>query len=81
MSKGFISYALTQGVGSFDDIVTWLYLDSQGPKLLKEVVEESRELLARRSNGEVQPGKEPLSLGAEVLLKRYLPLLEEKVEG
>ena len=81
MAKGFISYALSNEIGAVDSIMHWLYLDKEGPKLLQEVVAHSQELIARREIDPSlrQPGKEPLSIGAEMLLKRYLPALEMKL--
>ena len=83
LSKAFISHALTNEVGAVNDIVDWLYLSPVGPKLLKEAVNDAVELLSRRKEGTTayEKGKEPLSTGAEILLKRQLPLLEEKLMG
>lgn len=62
-------------------ILRWLYLEKEGPRLLEEVVNTSHELISRRKAGEssYEPGRQPLSTGAEILLKRYLPSLEEKL--
>ena len=85
MSKGFISHALTKEVDVVGSIIEWLYIDRGGPRLLEEVVSSSHEVLSRRQNGlSNTAGTQPLSTGAEMLLKRYLPLLEQKnneIEG
>ena len=80
MSKGFISHALSNEVDVVGSIIKWLYLDRGGPRLLKEVVSASNELLSRRQNGSTSSvaGAQPLSTGAEMLLKRYLPFLEQR---
>ena len=64
-----------------DGVLNWLYLDSTGPQLLREVVHDAVELLSRRKEGTTayERGKEPLSAGAEILLKRQVPLLKDKL--
>ena len=66
-----------------DGVLEWLYIDSTGPQLLREVVYDAVELLSRRKEGTTtyEKGKEPLSAGAEILLKRQLPLLKDKLVG
>ena len=81
MAKGFISYALSNDIATFDSILSWLYIDKNGPSILKDVVAHAKELMSRRqiAQGAHAPGQEPLSIGAEMLLKRYLPSLEGKL--
>lgn len=83
LSKGFVSHAMTRGCGALTSVANWIYRDVNGPKLILLIVEETREYLDRRTKSEINnpDGKldvtrQPLSAGAEALLRRYLPALE-----
>ena len=84
MSKGFVVHALSHDIGGLNNVLTWLYLASDGPQLLKRVVEESTALLG---HGDGRPG-EPwratgtrLSAGALMVLKRHVDWLQGRLDG
>ena len=82
MSKGFIAWGLTNYLEpEILRIVRWLYEDSEGPMFLRRAVQDSRELLSRRGNRDAGsgPNGRPLSAGAEYLLRRHMPILEERL--
>jgi ubiquitin-conjugating enzyme E2 O len=82
MTRGFISYALTQGVPGFDDILKQIYSpssDLQSPQLLRRAIVEAIEV-ARRSveTSEEQPNHQfRVSAGALIPLKREIEGLLE----
>ena len=85
MAKGFVDYALTNEVVGLDSVVKWLYVDPQGPFLLKVVVADSRALCSRQDDSagneenDTTKQDERLSKGAEFLLRRYLGSLESRL--
>lgn len=87
MAKLFLKTSLISPLQGIDDIIKWLYLSSQteGPHLLRRVVEDSRALLQDkqagcRSNlstdGHVA-GPAKISTGALILLRKNLEWLED----
>ena len=81
MAKGFVDHGLTHDLAALESVIKWLYVEPEGPLLLKKVVADSRALLSRRddSTGEEAEGshqQERLSKGAEFLLKKHLIPLE-----
>jgi ubiquitin-conjugating enzyme E2 O len=75
MAKGFVAYALSHEVHALGDVVDWLYIDKQGPQLLKQAVEESKARAAKAGDDDKR-----LSAGALILLKRHLDSLESRLQ-
>ena len=84
MAKGFVQHVLAHEVPGLDDILRWLYIEPQGPMLLRTVVEETRSLASKgegMDNKEREGNLERLSAGAKVLLMRHMPFLELRLAG
>lgn len=92
MSKSFIKQAISNSPQGLEDVIHWLYLHSEGPNLLRRVVEDSKMLLIKRDcpNGSEETTKErdhnsaiPFepSAGALILLKRHLASLENHLDS
>lgn len=82
MAKGFIVHALSNKIYTMESVIKWLYMDKEGPRLLQEVVSSADEHLSRRhvrNTTDQEAGREPLSAGAGILLKRFLPFLSGKL--
>lgn len=92
MSKAFVKTALSNLPQGLEDVITWLYLapPSQGPNLLRLVIEDSRRLLPENTtvtdtSGESKITEQPsrstkLSSGALILLRRHLACLEDFIK-
>lgn len=81
-SKGFLITAMTApidapGLTGLVDVVRWLYVHPDGPKLLETTVKNVEEML-QRSDGTSEPdGLTVMSKGACVSLRRVLDRLNE----
>ena len=88
MSKGFVNAALKSPPQGLEDIITWLYTWSVGPRLLRRIMEDATSLLphetssAQQNSGEGNIGAlsgNKVSAGAAVLLRRSLSSLEARL--
>jgi len=85
VSRGFISYALKNPPGAFEDVIRWLYRsqDKDAPKLLERAIEAASALVQRGEGGGANEkpvsagGLTEISKGAVVLLKRQLAVMEK----
>lgn len=91
MAKGFIIHALQRPVGGLEDVITWLYLSTTGPQLLRQVIAESEAVDNGGAVTETQgPGggststvlessshMSPLSSGALKMLRRHVLVLKD----
>jgi ubiquitin-conjugating enzyme E2 O len=79
-SRGFITYALRNGVEGFDELLDWLYLEKEkegAPRLLEKSIEAARELVtAGDSATDVRAGLGKMSRGAIIMLERQVRELE-----
>ena len=81
MSKGFIKGAFEHPLKGITDIIDWLYLSSQpGPHLLRQVVEESDDIIRQGASDSDKDGSAlRLSAGASMLLQRTVSWLETRL--
>ena len=91
MAKGFITHALQRPVGGLEDVITWLYLSTTGPQLLRQVIAESEAVDNGGAVTEVQgpdggstsvasessSHMSPLSSGALKMLRRHVLVLKD----
>ena len=88
MSKGFVNAALKSPPQGLEDVITWLYTWSVGPRLLHRIMEDAKTLLPDEASSDPQASAEGnigalssnhVSAGAAVLLKRSLFSLEARL--
>ena len=89
MSKGFIKTALTNAPLGLADVIQWLYLPSKpGPRLLRRILDDAKNLLANPTtisvddtpDGEMDDRgytRAKISTGASILLRRHVDWLED----
>ncbi|KAF2753335.1 hypothetical protein EJ05DRAFT_494856 [Pseudovirgaria hyperparasitica] len=81
-SQGFIVHALTHPVSGFEDVIQWLYLDTEpgSPKLLDHAIEACRKAITESEAAESPlevDGLRKISAGAVIQLRRQLDSLEK----
>jgi len=87
LSRGFVKWALENRVEGLEREVQYLYLDADGPKLAKSVIEDGKRVIAQSEissddDGEWQRGRVTrLSRGGLQILKRTISAIEERVAG
>lgn len=85
LARGFIVFALKNGVSDLADVVKWLYTaeDEVAPRLLGKAIEAARGLVEAGESGKVYEtgGLTGISKGAMVMLKRQLGEMEKLREA
>jgi ubiquitin-conjugating enzyme E2 O len=85
LARGFVVFALRNGVSDLADVVKWLYIaeDEGAPGLLGKAIEAARGLVEAGESGKVYEtgGLTGISKGALVMLKRQLGEMEKLREG
>ena len=84
LSKGFVKTAIKTMPGGFEDVLRWLYISEDGPKLLERIIDDCKGLCenSEMDTSSIDRGgtvmyegawrKNRVSAGALVLLKRNL---------
>lgn len=66
------------GIEGFEDILFWLYMNTEGPRLVHRAVQAGQRILKNSEDGQTQrDGLTAVSRGAALLLKRVVQKLEE----
>ena len=85
LSRGFVKWALENDVEGLEQEVRYLYLDEDGPKLARSVIEDGKQVIARSEvagddDGEWERGRVTrVSRGGLEVLKRTISGLERLV--
>ena len=89
LSKGYIKFALSSPPQELEDVIRWLYINSDGPRLLLRIVEDCKRMKVSSLRGkeamshDAVKGKEGgwaagrISAGAIIPLNKHLLWLEQ----
>ena len=87
LSKPFVNKALLSPLSGFEDVIQWLYIKPDGPRLLSRIIQDCQRLQSKAETRSADSNEGPnesevgglganrISAGALILLQRHLNLL------